>query len=182
MTTNFCPLPRRDRTGVEAALLAWESLLPDHMHTGQTSGPGGWGMRPELPLPVPVSSSFPLCVFAHTLPAGSEFTLFNSFRSLTQAPFLQNSPIHVPHTPLLIFACPRSKPSSPSAPGSFTTGSAFDVTFVHVFASRTTGHREGGAMVSPCTLSLHCAFRGLCTPREVLTSWISCLGGALSQG
>lgn len=139
------------------------------------------GTGPELPLPVPIASSFQLTVLylcSHPLCWVRVHTL-QLFRSLTQVPFFQNSPIHVPHTPLLIFACPRSKPGSPSAPGSFTTGSAFGV---HIFASRTTGHRRGRATVSACTLSLHCAFRGLCTPREVLPGWISCLGEALSQG
>lgn len=67
------------------------------MHTGQPSGPGGLSSHS-----CPGSLSFPLCIFAHTLSAGSEFTLF---KSLKQAP-PSNMPGLTHHTLRLIFAYP----------------------------------------------------------------------------
>lgn len=114
-------------------------------------------------MPAPDSLSSPLWIFTFTLVAGSEFTLFNAFESLTQAPFLQ-TPQVTHHTSPPTPAHPPGNAGSLSTPGS---------------CQLDYGHHRGWAI---WFLSLRCVFRGLCTPREILTSWGSCLGGALSQG
>lgn len=93
MTTDFCPSPRGGENGAEEqrphCWFIQGPLRPKSMHTGQPSGPGGLSAHAFA-----ASLSFPLCFFAHTLSAGSEFMLF---KSLKQAPLLQNARTHTPH-------------------------------------------------------------------------------------
>lgn len=92
VTIDFCPSQGWGDwgRGAEASLPVQEPLKPNSRHTTipqalQTS---------ELPLPAAGSLSSPLYTFAHSLSAGSEFTLF---KSLAQTAFLQYPRSHTPH-------------------------------------------------------------------------------------
>ena len=98
-------------------------------------------------------------------PAGQEFMLLKSFQSLTQAPLLPN--LLDSHTKGLLCSLPVLKANLIlHLHLVHSAESTLNITFVPLSAQRIMGLPRGRAMVSICSLSLHCAFsRALHTNR-----------------